>query len=109
MKNIKIMKFGGSSLGNGGRILHVANIVKSMSRNRRIVVIVSAMSKITDSLISIFNKYKSGDILESLGEVRNIYDIHKKALLDLNLDEKNSKEAEDCLKNLFGNFFWRTL
>lgn len=51
-----IMKFGGSSVKDGKNILHCANLVKKFSDGNEVVVVVSAMSGVTDSLIKAANK-----------------------------------------------------
>ncbi|MGA1791155.1 MAG: aspartate kinase [bacterium] len=59
-----VMKFGGSSVANGERLKNVADIIHSEKRPK--VVVVSAMSGVTDSLIEIAKTVKdfSNDILE---------------------------------------------
>ena len=49
-----VMKFGGTSVGNAERIRNVADIVKSYIK-RKPIVVVSAVTKITDSLIKLAN------------------------------------------------------
>ncbi|WP_290598113.1 MULTISPECIES: aspartate kinase [unclassified Archaeoglobus] len=51
-----VMKFGGVSVKDGKNILHCANLVKKFSEGNEIVVVVSAMSGVTDSLIKAANK-----------------------------------------------------
>ncbi len=46
-----VMKFGGVSVKDGRSILHCANLVKRFSEDNEIVVVVSAMYGVTDSLI----------------------------------------------------------
>ncbi len=45
------MKFGGTSVKDGKSILHCANLVKKFSKDNEIVVVVSAMSGVTDALL----------------------------------------------------------
>ena len=45
-----VMKFGGSSVANADRIRHIAEIIKEY-RDRRPVVVLSAMGDTTDDLI----------------------------------------------------------
>ena len=45
------MKFGGVSVKDGRNILHCANLVKRYAKDNEIVVVVSAMSGVTDSLL----------------------------------------------------------
>lgn len=51
-----IMKFGGVSVKDGKSILHCANLVKKFSDGNEIVVVVSAMSGVTDSLLKAASK-----------------------------------------------------
>ena len=53
------MKFGGTSVGSADRISNVANIVKSYYKQKPIVV-VSAVTKITDALIKLANECTQG-------------------------------------------------
>jgi len=45
------MKFGGTSVKDGQSILHCANLVKKFAKENEVVVVVSAMAGVTDSLI----------------------------------------------------------
>lgn len=96
------MKFGGTSLASGEKISHVASIVTSMGKNHSIVMIVSAMEGVTNSLIAIFQHYKKGNVLQALDAMRYLYEAHKQVLDDLLLNETNYSEAKDCLHALFG-------
>jgi len=56
------MKFGGSSVGDGKSVRHVAELVKNSAKaGNSLVVVVSAMSGVTDSLIEVTGKAVSGD------------------------------------------------
>ena len=73
-----IMKFGGTSVGNAERISNVCNIVKSQIK-RKPVVVVSAVTKITDLLIRLANESaigKGNDVLEQIMETH--YEIIEK-------------------------------
>ena len=54
--SITIMKFGGTSVGNLDRINKAAKIVKSkiLKEKQKIVVVVSAMSGVTNNLVKSF-------------------------------------------------------
>lgn len=78
-----VMKFGGTSVGNAGRISNICSIIKSQIK-RKPVVVVSAVTKVTDSLIRLANESANGkgeDVLEQIRETH--YEIIEK----LNLDE----------------------
>jgi len=51
-----VMKFGGTSLGSGESIRSAARIIASHNQRNELLVVVSAMAGVTDSLISIANK-----------------------------------------------------
>ena len=50
-KPLRVMKFGGSSVGDASCIARVAQIVRDASRDSSVVVVVSAMSGVTNRLI----------------------------------------------------------
>lgn len=59
---MKILKFGGSSVGSAKKIKNVAEIIsKSKKENKRIAVVVSAFGDTTDKLIKIGNLAAKGD------------------------------------------------
>jgi aspartate kinase len=46
-----VMKFGGTSVGNGVNIRHVADLVTQYSKDHKVAVVVSALAGVTNSLI----------------------------------------------------------
>jgi bifunctional aspartokinase / homoserine dehydrogenase 1 len=58
---MKVLKFGGSSVGNAENIGNVIGIVKNSVEKSRCAVVLSAMSGTTDALIEIGNLAESGD------------------------------------------------
>jgi len=48
---MKILKFGGSSVANAQNILLVENVIRKESQKNKIIVVVSALSGVTDALI----------------------------------------------------------
>lgn len=73
MKDIKVLKFGGSSVKNIGRIEHVADIIASY-KPHPVIVVVSAMGDTTDHLLSLAKQCTKNpdqrelDLLLSTGE-----------------------------------------
>ncbi|WP_400248106.1 aspartate kinase [Niallia sp. JL1B1071] len=70
-----IQKFGGTSVGSAERILHVAErVIEEKNRGNDVVVVVSAMGKTTDSLVTLANEInpkpskREMDVLLSTGE-----------------------------------------
>ena len=60
--SLVVMKFGGTSVGSAERIRQAASIVKGHSElGTPVVVVVSALSKVTDLILSILNAARTGD------------------------------------------------
>ena len=66
------MKFGGTSVGSASRIKNVASLVKSRGRN---LIVLSAMSGTTNTLVKISDHYYNGD---SAGALETIDDLDQK-------------------------------
>lgn len=72
---IVVQKFGGTSVGSVERIQHVANtVIKTVNSGKKVVVVVSAMGKQTDELVSLAKEIndtpskREMDMLLSTGE-----------------------------------------
>jgi len=84
-----VMKFGGSSIGNGSNFGHVAQIINSYVKSNETIVLVSAMAGVTDQLI---------DCAE-----RSQKDIKKEVLRDFiqELLKKHLNAAEESIDDEF--------
>ena len=73
VKNLLVMKFGGTSVGSPERIAATASLIAEHSRQRPTVVVVSAMSGVTDLLVQTAQAAASGsgaEMEQSLGAIR---------------------------------------
>ncbi len=61
MKNVLVMKFGGTSMGSAERMKIAADICRQQKATRPVVIVVSAMSKVTDLLINTLRHAEGGD------------------------------------------------
>ncbi|MFN2500418.1 MAG: bifunctional aspartate kinase/homoserine dehydrogenase I [Pyrinomonadaceae bacterium] len=79
---MKVLKFGGSSVGNAEAIEKVVGIISAAAGEERCVVVVSAMQGVTDSLIAAGRSAERGDddYVEILTSTR---DRHVSAIQDL--------------------------
>jgi len=74
MRNISVLKFGGTSVKTIGRIEHVSAIIKERLKEGPVMVVVSAMGDTTDYLLKLANQCASQpdrrelDLLLSTGE-----------------------------------------
>ena len=94
---MKVLKFGGTSVGSAERIRHVADLVSERGKN---IIVLSAMSGTTNSLVEIsdylYKKNTNGaketiNLLESkyLKTIASLYDKHESR-------EKALKEIKAC-------------
>jgi bifunctional aspartokinase / homoserine dehydrogenase 1 len=60
-KQMRILKFGGSSVGTPDALLQVVEIIKEKQAGHRLVVVVSAFRGVTDQLIDISARAAQGD------------------------------------------------
>ena len=104
---MKVMKFGGTSVGSAKSILSLKEIVEAEARTQPVIVVVSALNGITDKLIAMSQMAKQGDehyreefdamvrrhhsMIESI-----ISDINKRVDLINNVDQ-----LFDQLKSIF--------
>ena len=81
--NVSVLKFGGTSVGNGERIRHVATIIAdtlNASEETFPVVVVSAMSGVTDQLLRIARYTCSGEHDKSEHELKALQQKHIDAI-----------------------------
>jgi aspartate kinase len=84
LKDLLVMKFGGTSMGSAERIQVAARICMEQRRARPVVAVVSAMSKITDLLLDSLRKAEAGD----------------ESGLDFNLHKLRERHHETCVELL---------
>jgi bifunctional aspartokinase / homoserine dehydrogenase 1 len=80
VSDLLVMKFGGTSMGSAERMHVAAGLIAEQSARRPVVVVVSAMSKVTDLLLDSLRKAEAGD----------------QADLDANLEKLLVRHRECC-------------
>jgi len=86
---MRVLKFGGTSLGDAQRMQNVAEIV---TRQGKVLVVLSAVAGTTDSLVRIANAYKHGE----QKKVKAIVDLllkHYQRFVDGLFSSKSNKDA----------------
>ncbi|HEU4930851.1 MAG TPA: hypothetical protein VFT48_02175, partial [Pyrinomonadaceae bacterium] len=91
------MKFGGTSVADAAAFENVARIVASEHKAAPVVV-VSAMSGVTDSLLNATSIAASGDAERAFASLENVFKRHEAAAHELLSDPKR----EEFLKGLRG-------
>jgi aspartate kinase len=101
---MKVLKFGGTSVGSPDRIKKLLDIINP--KNRQIVVL-SAVSGTTNSLVEISQAYLAGDksrAAELTAALKAKYDIFIKELFSTEDGLQNGKELIDYHFNLISSF-----
>jgi bifunctional aspartokinase / homoserine dehydrogenase 1 len=85
-KPLRVMKFGGTSVGDASCIERVVDIVRDASRESDLVVVVSAMNGVTNQLVEAACRSEAGDshsVAAIFGELRKRHEAALCALIHL--------------------------
>ncbi|XRP96559.1 aspartate kinase [Methanocaldococcus sp. 16A] len=92
---VTVMKFGGTSVGSGDRIRHVAKIVVNKKREDDVVVVVSAMSEVTNALVDISQQALDVRDIAKIGDfIKFIKEKHYKAIEEAIKSEEIKEEVK---------------
>jgi len=83
LSNLLVMKFGGTSVGSAERMKVAAGLSAAQRRERPVVIVVSAMSKITDLLLDTMRHAEAGDRAGMEAGVRALQIRHAEACREL--------------------------
>ena len=100
-KPLQVMKFGGTSVGDATCIARAAQIVASTAKGMRVVVVVSAMSGVTNRLIDSAKRAGEGDTESGAALVEALRQQHRTALAALVSDETDRTGIEHQLEAIF--------
>jgi aspartate kinase len=97
---MKVLKFGGTSLGSASRIKMAADIVRT---NTDCIVVCSAMSGMTNSLLQVASLWEEGNnsaAIDGLAEIKNLFDSHCNDLLGNNAAAEKTAPLFDSVNAL---------
>jgi aspartate kinase len=83
MNDLLVMKFGGTSMGSAERIRVAAEISAEQKNKRPVVIVVSAMSKVTDLLLDTLRRAEAGDEAGMESGLQRLQDRHVETCHDL--------------------------
>ena len=83
---MKILKFGGTSVGSAKNINRVIDIISNISKESKVAVVVSAVGGITDKLLAVADKAIKKDSTYKT-DLESIKDIHQALIDELIIDE----------------------
>lgn len=99
---MKVFKFGGASVKDAEAVKNMTSVLSSF-KNEKLVVVVSAMGKITNALEKVVNSYynQDGNAVKHLEEIKL---FHKKIMLEL--FPSKSHPVFDLVNNHFVEIEW---
>jgi aspartate kinase len=100
-KSVCVLKFGGTSVGNGERISRVASIIvdtMKCSESHFPVVVVSAMSGVTDQLLRIAKHACNGEISACAQELDKLRQKHLQAAAEVTDDDEQRVNLVEALE-----------
>lgn len=95
---MKVLKFGGTSVGSAERIKDVARLVKERGRN---IVVLSAMSGTTNTLVEISGYLHRKNINSAKDTINHLEDRYRRVLAELYTDSSIMQEAINRLDERF--------
>jgi aspartate kinase len=101
---MKVFKFGGASINSKERIENVATIIESY-KGEKVLIIISAMGKITNALEKVAEAFYSGDKEAALSLFDNIKEEHLSLLARLTGVNKQ-RQSRAGLNDLFTEVEW---
>jgi aspartate kinase len=94
MTDLLIMKFGGTSVGSAERIRAAAALAAGELRRRPVVIVVSAMSKVTDLLLEALRRAEAGDKAGVESDIEKLRKRHVETCHELLPDEERAAALE---------------
>lgn len=102
-KSLIVMKFGGTSLGSPERIARAVDLVCECPKNNRVVVVVSAMAKVTDLLLRTMQSASLGETSQIDSNLTFLRTLHLDTAQTL-LHGKSLKSVQNKTENLLETF-----
>lgn len=96
---MKVMKFGGTSVGSAERMKNVVNLV---TREGNTLVVLSAMSGTTNSLITITDRIKNTETAEALRLIDELENKYVDTVRELLAKEEYIKQGLAVISDIFG-------
>lgn len=95
---MQVLKFGGTSVGSVENITNVKNIINDGQKK---IVVLSAMSGTTNTLVSIANKIKDNQPDLAVEEINNLHNHYFRTIDDLLTNEVLNEDAKVYVNDIF--------
>ena len=97
MTRLLVMKFGGTSMGSAARIEAAAVLIREQHQSRPVLVVVSAMSKVTDLLLDAMKHAEARDSTGLAEAVHRLRAMHLEAAQGLQLPPATAESIEQLV------------
>ena len=97
MNNLLVMKFGGTSMGSADRMRVAADIISKEQKKRPVLVVVSAMSKVTDLLLESLRHAEVGDRASVDSSIESLLKRHIETCNELLSSEAAIQDVEQLV------------
>jgi len=103
LNNLLVMKFGGTSVGSADRMRAAAALTLEQKPRRPVIMVVSAMSKITDLLLETMRHAEAGDNAGMEAGIAKLRERHIATCREL-LPRERRAAAEPGIESIIGEF-----
>ena len=101
-KPLYVMKFGGTSMGGAEQVTSIVDIISEHFKDgKSLVVVPSAMSGVTNLLVSVVDGIQKFDIVSIDRNLRTIFDKHMTASSEIRLSLDTRNSLQEKLRDLF--------
>ncbi|MGC8793328.1 MAG: aspartate kinase [Bryobacteraceae bacterium] len=103
MKDLLVMKFGGTSVGSAERIRAACRIISDEARRRPLVTVISAMSKVTDLLLETLRRAEVGEEDDVRANLKRLEERHLTTCREL-LPQQGRAPVEEQIRQILAEF-----
>jgi aspartokinase/homoserine dehydrogenase 1 len=102
-RQLQVMKFGGTSVGDAACIQRTAKIIADAALGGACVAVVSAMSGVTNRLIEVANEAETGNAAEATKLIDGLRAQHETTLQSLTTNESTRSAARERLEEVLAD------
>ena len=96
---MKVLKFGGTSVGSAQRIKHVANLIRADGQQK--IVVLSAMSGTTNSLLEISGYFRQQNPVGAADVINRLEHKYSETIDELYVQDSNKQKAREVIREIF--------
>ena len=96
---MKVLKFGGTSVGSAQRIKNVANLILADGQQK--IVVLSAMSGTTNSLLEISGYFRQQNPVGAADVINRLEHKYAETIDELYVQDSNKQKAREVIREIF--------